>query len=142
MAGGGAGTARCPLLGQPPITPSPAIHCLGPIVQNVLNCRLNTPPFCPESTTVNDVNRNIQVAIPDLHLGSIPLRATVWHASTGQYLAEGDRVLEISAGDVIVDIPAPAAGILRRRWVLEDDLVTPGQVVATIETAAQITNDE
>jgi pyruvate/2-oxoglutarate dehydrogenase complex dihydrolipoamide acyltransferase (E2) component len=61
------------------------------------------------------------------------LRASVWHASPGQWLTQGDRLLEVVASGVLVDIPSPESGILRRRLVSEDEPVAVGQTVALVE---------
>jgi pyruvate/2-oxoglutarate dehydrogenase complex dihydrolipoamide acyltransferase (E2) component len=76
--------------------------------------------------------RAVKVKVPDLDLGTAELRTTVWHVKPGQQLSFGDRLLEIWAGDVILDLPAPVDGILREIHVGEDELVIPGQDVATI----------
>jgi 2-oxoglutarate dehydrogenase E2 component (dihydrolipoamide succinyltransferase) len=79
------------------------------------------------------MERIVNVKIPALDLGNAELRASVWHAKPGQRLCYGDRLLEVWGGDVIVDIPAPADGTLGRQLVVEDEVVTAGQIVATIK---------
>jgi pyruvate/2-oxoglutarate dehydrogenase complex dihydrolipoamide acyltransferase (E2) component len=47
-------------------------------------------------------------------------------------VAEGDPLLELVAGDVTVDLPAPASGVLAEQFVEEDDPVEVGQVLGVI----------
>ena len=82
------------------------------------------------------MERFVKVKVPDLDLGSVELRANVWHAKTGQRINFGDRLLEIWAGDVIVDISAPVDGTLRKQLVGEDEAVVPGQPVAVINAGS------
>lgn len=71
------------------------------------------------------------VLVPPLDLSDVPLRVGVWHYGDGHAVREGDRLLEISAGEVVVDLPAPADGILRK-LAAEDEIVTVGQIVGEI----------
>jgi pyruvate/2-oxoglutarate dehydrogenase complex dihydrolipoamide acyltransferase (E2) component len=74
-----------------------------------------------------------ELVLPDLDLHDTPVSATVWHATLGQRVVEGDRLLEVTAGDVTVDLAAPASGILVERCVRTDDRLTIGQVLARIQ---------
>ena len=47
-------------------------------------------------------------------------------------MVEGERLLEIVAGDATVDLPAPASGVLVEQRVGEDDQLTDGQVAGVI----------
>jgi pyruvate/2-oxoglutarate dehydrogenase complex dihydrolipoamide acyltransferase (E2) component len=75
-----------------------------------------------------------ELHLPDFDLGDMPVTACTWHAAAGQRVVEGDRLLEITAGDVTVDLPAPASGVLVARRVEIDDHLSVGQVLAVIET--------
>lgn len=74
----------------------------------------------------------VRIAIPELDLPEAVLRLSLWHRQDGRYVREGDRLLEMVAGDVVVDLTAPADGQLHRLAV-EDDIVAVGQVVGVIE---------
>jgi pyruvate/2-oxoglutarate dehydrogenase complex dihydrolipoamide acyltransferase (E2) component len=73
------------------------------------------------------------IVLPELALGSTVIRASVWLARPGANVLEGDRILEVVAGDVTIDLPAPASGRLSKRFVLEDDALHTGQVLGWIE---------
>jgi pyruvate/2-oxoglutarate dehydrogenase complex dihydrolipoamide acyltransferase (E2) component len=76
-----------------------------------------------------------QVVAPDLGLGDTPVAASLWLAAVGRPVAEGEPVLELVAGDVTFDLPAPVSGVLAERRVEEDDLVQVGQVLGVIIAA-------
>lgn len=66
------------------------------------------------------------------------ISASIWHATKGNAVIEGDRLLEICAGEVIVDLPAPASGTLVRRLVREDDTLKVGQKLAIIHVGQSL----
>ncbi len=75
-----------------------------------------------------------EVTMPDLGLGATKLTLSLWLVEVGEELFEGDRLLEVLAGDVTVDVPAPVAGFLRQMLVAEDEPVMVGQKVGIIES--------
>jgi len=79
--------------------------------------------------------QRIECRLPDLDVGDVAISACAWHAAVGQRVVEGDRLLEILAGDVLVDLPAPATGILIQRCAASDDMLTVGQLLAVLEAA-------
>jgi pyruvate/2-oxoglutarate dehydrogenase complex dihydrolipoamide acyltransferase (E2) component len=74
----------------------------------------------------------VELRLPDLDLPGVPVLASVWHATVGQQVVEGDRLIEVVAGDVTVDLSAPASGMLIERCVKIDDRLELGQVLARI----------
>ena len=75
----------------------------------------------------------VELRLPDLDLPGVAVAASAWHASVGQHVVEGDRLIEVVAGDVAVDLSAPASGILVERCVKIDDRLQTGQVLARIQ---------
>ncbi len=75
----------------------------------------------------------LELRLPDLDLPGVMVSACSWHANQGQRVIEGDRLLEIVAGDVAVDLPAPASGILIERCVSIDQPLEKGQLLACIQ---------
>ncbi len=78
----------------------------------------------------------VDVVMPDLDLGAAAVTVSLWLVDVGGPLLEGDRLLEVAADGVTVDLPAPAAGTLQAVFVYEDDLLTPGMRLGVIETIA------
>ena len=70
--------------------------------------------------------------LTDIGLPNVPLRAGAWLVAVGARVVAGDPLLEVLAGDVLVDVPAPADGVLKRRCVAEDDELQVGRLLAVI----------
>ncbi len=75
--------------------------------------------------------------LPDLELGEIPIRASVWLVPVPHEVVRGDRLLEVAAGDVTVDLPAPVSGRLVEQRVAEDDPLHTGQLLGVILAAGE-----
>jgi pyruvate/2-oxoglutarate dehydrogenase complex dihydrolipoamide acyltransferase (E2) component len=72
-----------------------------------------------------------------LDLPDVTVVASVWHVPVGGNVSRGESVLEITAGDVTVDLPAPVDGTLVRRLVAEDDTLRVGHALAVIRCDPQ-----
>ena len=57
-----------------------------------------------------------------------------WFAEEGEEVLEGDRLVEILAGPVTFDVPAPASGRLVEIRIVEEDAVRSGDLLAVLET--------
>lgn len=55
-----------------------------------------------------------------------------WFASDGQQVSEGDLLAEVAVDKVDVEVPAPAAGVVRL-LVGEGDVVKQGAPIARLE---------
>jgi 2-oxoglutarate dehydrogenase E2 component (dihydrolipoamide succinyltransferase) len=72
--------------------------------------------------------------LPELGLGDRPVAVSLWLVEPGTAVTAGDPVLEVLAGSAVVDLPAPATGVLRETFADEDDPLYVGQRLGTIET--------
>ena len=63
------------------------------------------------------------------------MRVSLWLVPEGADVLEGDRVVELLVGGATIDLEAPVAGRLVTQFVDEDDVVTPGTVIAEFEAA-------
>ncbi|HWB01352.1 MAG TPA: lipoyl domain-containing protein [Pirellulales bacterium] len=73
------------------------------------------------------------VVMPDLGLENVSL--SLWLVDEGAPVTEGDRIVEVQADGVTVDLPAPVSGVLIETRVDEDEPIVPGQALGTIETS-------
>ncbi len=76
----------------------------------------------------------VLLVMPDLDLP--PQQAVIvscWLVPLGRAVFEGDRLLELAAGEVTVDLPAPATGRLVEKLVAEGEVVAVNQVLGTIQ---------
>jgi pyruvate/2-oxoglutarate dehydrogenase complex dihydrolipoamide acyltransferase (E2) component len=71
------------------------------------------------------------ILLPEL--GAAPLVLSVWFADLGDYVYEGDRLVEVLADGATFDVAAPATGRLAEKRALPDDPLSPGQVLGTVE---------
>lgn len=71
------------------------------------------------------------IILPDL--GTAPVYLSVWFADAGDAVYEGDRLVEVLAGEATFDLPAPASGRLSEKRALPDDALVPGQVLGMVE---------
>ena len=69
--------------------------------------------------------------MPELGLVE-PARAIAWHVRQGQEVIAGDRLLEVCAGPISIDLPAPTSGRLTQINTEEDSPVLPGQILGMI----------
>ena len=65
-------------------------------------------------------------------MGDVPVLASVWLVEVGAEVTEGDRLLEVVAGAVTVDLPSPATGTLAEVFVGEDEPLAVGQLLAVV----------
>ena len=78
------------------------------------------------------VDKNfVEVVLPEL--GARPVWLSLWFASPGDAVFEGDRLVEVLVGGATFDVPAPATGRLSARHALPDDPLSPGQVLGLVE---------
>ena len=80
-------------------------------------------------------HERVELRMPDLDLPGTIVSASSWYAAAGSRVVEGDRILEVLAGEVTVDLPAPASGTLVDRCVDIDEQLHINQLLAVIEVA-------
>jgi len=77
---------------------------------------------------------NLEVELPDLGLeGGDEATVVEWHFEEGDYVEEGETLLEVSCEAGTVEVPAPRSGILVERVVEEDEIVRVGEPVAILD---------
>ena len=74
------------------------------------------------------------LVLPELGLGAREVLASLWLVELGGELTAGDRLFEVLAGSVTIDLPAPASGVLVEMLVAEDEPLSVGQPLAVIES--------
>ena len=79
--------------------------------------------------------QRVPIRLPDLGIEESRLLLSVWLVKLGAPVAAGDRVVEILAGEAVVDLPAPTEGVLAEKLVPEDTPVQTGQVLGWIQSA-------
>ncbi len=78
-----------------------------------------------------------ELILPYLGLDDQPIKAGLWLVERGSHVAAGDPVLEVVAGSAVIDLAAPASGVLAETLVDEDAPLQAGQRLAVIEERAE-----
>jgi pyruvate/2-oxoglutarate dehydrogenase complex dihydrolipoamide acyltransferase (E2) component len=73
----------------------------------------------------------VPIRLPDL--GDQAVVLSFWFARPGDELFEGERVVEVLSDGITFDVAAPATGQLADQFVFNDDPLTAGQALGTIE---------
>ena len=77
----------------------------------------------------------VPVVLPEL--GTNRCQFSLWFVRIGEAVREGDRLAEVNFPGAVVDIAAPADGVLVERTALAEDEISTGQLLGTIETPAE-----
>ncbi len=56
-----------------------------------------------------------------------------WHKSEGDFVEEGETVVEVSTDKVDAEVPAPASGVIAKIMAQPDDTVSVGQALAQLD---------
>ncbi len=80
------------------------------------------------------VNR-VPLVVPDLGLRDGSVAVSLWLVPRGAAVLAGDRVVELVAGGVTIDLEAPVTGRLVVQHADEDDVVSIGSILAEFEVA-------
>ncbi len=79
----------------------------------------------------------VEFAMPELGLGEEPVMVSLWLVDVGGTFAAGDRLLELSADGVTVDLPAPGLANLQTTaaWTLTTN---PVEATPVLSSAGQM----
>ena len=74
------------------------------------------------------------ITLPELGLPEgRPITLSVWYAGPGEFVFEGDRLVEVLTDGATFDVPSPATGMLVERLAYPRDVLRPGQVLGVVE---------
>lgn len=78
----------------------------------------------------------VEVKVPELSESVADATLISWHKKTGDRVDRSENLIDIETDKVVLELPAPSAGVLTK--VLKNDgaIVTSGEVIAMIETEA------
>lgn len=71
------------------------------------------------------------IRLPDL--GAEHINLSVWYAREGDRVYEGDRLVEVLAGNATFDVPSPATGRLIEQHYWPEDQLQPGLILGIVE---------
>jgi 2-oxoglutarate decarboxylase len=75
----------------------------------------------------------LQIAMPEMGESVTEGIVLEWHVAEGDFVSEGDTVVEVSTDKVDAEVPAPADGVITKLLVQVDDEVPVGAPLAEME---------
>ena len=81
----------------------------------------------------------IEVKVPQLSESVSEATLVTWHKSAGEAVARDENLIDIETDKVVLETPAPAAGVLVEIVKKNGETVTSGDLIARIDTEAAAT---
>jgi 2-oxoglutarate dehydrogenase E2 component (dihydrolipoamide succinyltransferase) len=78
----------------------------------------------------------IEVRVPQLPESVADATLVSWHKKPGDAVARDENLVDLETDKVVLEVPAPAAGVLKEIRLQDGTTVTSGQVLAVIEEGA------
>src|SRR5450432_3121242 len=78
----------------------------------------------------------IEVRVPMLPESVADATLVSWHKKPGDAVARDENLVDLETDKVVLEVPAPAAGVLKEIKLGDGTTVTSGQLLAVIEEGA------
>ncbi|MGP8230018.1 MAG: 2-oxoglutarate dehydrogenase complex dihydrolipoyllysine-residue succinyltransferase [Steroidobacteraceae bacterium] len=78
----------------------------------------------------------IEVRVPQLPESVADATLVAWHKRPGDAVARDENLVDLETDKVVLEVPAPAAGVLKEITLTDGTTVTSGQLLALIEEHA------
>jgi 2-oxoglutarate dehydrogenase E2 component (dihydrolipoamide succinyltransferase) len=78
----------------------------------------------------------IEVRVPQLPESVADATLVSWHKKPGEAVARDENLVDLETDKVVLEVPAPAAGVLKEIKLGDGTTVTSGQLLAVIEEGA------
>ncbi len=75
----------------------------------------------------------IEVRVPQLPESVADATLVSWHKKPGDAVARDENLVDLETDKVVLEVPAPAAGVLKEIRLTDGTTVTSGQILAIIE---------
>lgn len=80
----------------------------------------------------------IEVKVPQLSESVSEATLVAWHKKVGEAVSRDENLIDIETDKVVLETPAPAAGVLVEIIKADGASVTSGELIARIDTAAKV----
>jgi 2-oxoglutarate dehydrogenase E2 component (dihydrolipoamide succinyltransferase) len=80
----------------------------------------------------------IEVRVPQLPESVADATLVSWHKQPGEAVARDENLVDLETDKVVLEVPAPAAGVISEIKLKDGMTVTSGQLLALIEEAATV----
>ncbi len=78
----------------------------------------------------------IEVRVPQLPESVADATLVSWHKKPGDSVVRDENLVDLETDKVVLEVPAPAAGVLKEIKLTDGTTVTSGQILALIEEGA------
>jgi 2-oxoglutarate dehydrogenase E2 component (dihydrolipoamide succinyltransferase) len=86
--------------------------------------------------SVEEKNMTVEIKVPVLPESVADATIAAWHKKVGDSVKEGDNLVDLETDKVVLEVPAPADGVLESIKQKEGAVVTANQVLAIIKEGA------
>jgi 2-oxoglutarate dehydrogenase E2 component (dihydrolipoamide succinyltransferase) len=80
----------------------------------------------------------IEVRVPQLPESVADATLVSWHKRAGDAVARDENLVDLETDKVVLEVPAPAAGVLKEIRLADGTTVTSGEILAIIEEGAKV----
>ena len=84
----------------------------------------------------------VDVKVPVLSESVAEATLVSWHKKQGEYVDRGENLIDVETDKVVLELPAPCAGVLTKILKNDGASVGSGEVIATIDKSAQKTTTD
>ena len=78
-----------------------------------------------------------EIKVPQLPESVSDATLVAWHKQPGEFVRRDENLADLETDKVVLEVPAPASGVLRELRVANGTVVRSGQLLAVIEEGAQ-----
>ena len=78
----------------------------------------------------------IEVKVPQLSESVAEATMLTWHKKVGESVARDENLIDIETDKVVLELPAPSAGVIVQLLKADGATVVAGEVIAVIDTEA------
>src|ERR1700675_144022 len=78
----------------------------------------------------------IEVRVPQLPESVADATLVAWHKKPGESVVRDENLVDLETDKVVLEVPAPVAGVLKEIKLKDGTTVTSGQLLAVIEETA------
>ena len=78
----------------------------------------------------------IDVKVPQLSESVAEATLVAWHRNAGEGVSRDENLIDIETDKVVLELPAPATGVLTEIIKQNGDTVVAGELIARIDTEA------
>jgi 2-oxoglutarate dehydrogenase E2 component (dihydrolipoamide succinyltransferase) len=79
----------------------------------------------------------VEVKVPQLSESVAEATLLTWHKQAGEAVKRDENLVDIETDKVVLELPAPADGVLVKIVKADGSTVGPGEVIATLDTEAR-----